>query len=142
MKYKGHLIFDYDFLSDLEKYGNTVYDNADKYTKSNNRVLIPDNSILVKTCFVRGNSSVTYQFITRGYQELAIVAEPSGLVSAKVHVTNSGGYDEWYGDSGDNTIGKPYKHIYFETPKNIRSSVTMVVRNHTAHDITFAVISN
>lgn len=140
--YKGHLIFDYDFLSDLEKYGNTVYDNSDKYTKSNNRVLIPDNSILVKTCFVRGNSSVTYQFITRGYQELAIVAEPSGLVSAKVHVTNSGGYDEWYGDSGDNTIGKPYKHIYFETPKNIRSSVTMVVRNHTAHDITFAVISN
>lgn len=140
--YKGHLIFDYDFLSDLEKHGSTVYDNADKYIKGSGRGQVPQNSILVKTCFVRGNSCGIFKFITRGETNLAIVAEPNGLVSVKIHVTNSGGYDVWYGDSGDKIIGKPFKYLYFQTPDSIRSTVTLEVRNHITHDITFAVISN
>lgn len=141
--YNGHMVFTYDFLSDLIKKGKDVYQQSDKYKRdTTHRGQMSANSVLVKTCYVKANSMVTYTFVSRGSQELAVVAEPEGLLLLKVHVTNANGYDKWYGDESNNKSGEAFKYISFQGPDNIRNKVTMEVTNCIGKDITFAVISN
>ena len=141
--YNGHMIFDYAFLSDLGKIGKTLYQQSDTYLRNiKNKEQVQPSSILVKTCYVKRNSTGTYKFASRGEQELAIVAEYGGLVSVRVHVTNIKGYDTWYGDNTDNSNGEAFKYISFVSPDQTRCSVTLEVTNCTNKDITIAVISN
>lgn len=141
--YNGHMIFDYHFLSDLEKRGNIVYQEADTYARNAvNMRQIPTNIVLVKTCYVKANSIATYSFASRGQQELAVVAEPGGSLGLRVHVTNNKGYDKWFGDDSNKKTGASFKYISFQNPDNIRNTVTMEVKNYSDKDITFAVISN
>lgn len=137
------MFFTYDFLSDLIKKGKDVYQQSDKYKRdTTHRGQMSANSVLVKTCYVKANSMVTYTFVSRGSQELAVVAEPEGLLLLKVHVTNANGYDKWYGDESNNKSGEAFKYISFQGPDNIRNKVTMEVTNCIGKGITFAVISN
>lgn len=141
--YNGHMIFDYGFLSDLGKKGKEIYQQSDAYLRNiKNSGQVLHNSILVKTCYVKGNSTKTYKFTSKGNQELAIVAEYGGLVSVRVHVTNTKGYDKWYGDSTNNCKGEAFKYLSFLCPEIIRCLVTLEITNCTDKDITFAVISN
>lgn len=141
--YNGHMVFDYEFLSDLRKKGKDVYQQSDSYERNTHtHGQIPSNSILVRTCYVKANSMATYTFVSRGSQELAVVAEPGGLLLLKVHVTNADGYDKWYGDESNNKSGEAFKYIAFHGPNNIRNKVAIEVTNCINKDITFAVISN
>lgn len=141
--YNGHMVFTYDFLSDLIKKGKDVYQQSDNYKRyTTHRGQISANSVLVKTCYVKANSKVTYTFVSRGIQELAVVAEPGGLLLLKVHVTNANGYDKWFGDESNNKSGEAFRYISFQGPDNIRNKVTIEVTNCVGKDITFAVISD
>lgn len=139
--YNGHMIFDYKFLSDLRIKGEVVYQKSDKYI-INSGIRGQTSSVLVKTCYVKANSKETYKFSSRGSQELAIVAEPGGLLLLRVHVTNANGYDKWYGDESNKESGEAFKYITFQNPDKIRNTVAIEVTNCTSKDITFAIISN
>ena len=87
----GHLVFDEAFADSIAE-GKDVYGKADDLTRSTaHRGQTADGSILTKTCFVKAGKSTKYTFASKGHQELAVVAEAGGLVTMKVHVTNSAG---------------------------------------------------
>ena len=101
-----------------------------------------DGSILTKTCFVKAGKSTKYSFASKGHQELAVVAESGGLVTMKVHVTNSAGLDKRFDDTKNVKKGMPQRKTSFELPTDRRNTVELEVINCGTKDCSFVVISN
>ena len=101
-----------------------------------------DNHLLTKTCFVKANQSTKYKFASKGHQEIAVVAEPGGLITLKIHVTNSAGLDKRFDDTIDIKKGRQQRTASFDLPSDRRNTVELEVINCTQKDISFVVISN
>lgn len=138
----GHLVFDETFAESLAN-GQDAYQYADEMNRSASyRGQTADGSILTRSCMVKAGKSTKYTFSSKGHQELAVVAEAGGLVTMRVHVTNSSGLDVWYNDTRDVKKGRPQRKTSFELPNNRRNTVELEVINCTGRDISFVVISN
>lgn len=138
----GHFVFNDVFVDSL-MVGANPYDNADNINRSTtHRGQTANGSILTKTCFVKAGKSTKYSFASRGRQELAVVAEAGGLVTMKIHVTNTAGLDKWYSDTVDVKKGRPHRKTAFDLPKDKRNTVELEVVNCSGRDISFVVISN
>lgn len=114
-------------------------------SSSNNRTTrgqTPNGSIFTKTGFVKAGRSTRYTFTSKGYQELAVVAEAGGLVTMKIHVTNTAGLDQRYDDTKDVKKGRPQRQAHFTLPKDRANTVELVVVNCGQKDCSFVVISN
>ncbi len=140
---KGHLVFDENFVDSLIHDGN-AYKRADEINKQTAivRGQNPDGSISTKSLVMKSKASAKYRFNAKGYQELAIVAEAGGLVTMRIHVTNSAGLDIRYDDKEDFYTGRPYRKASFDLPEDRRNIVELEVINCTNKDISFVVISN
>lgn len=101
-----------------------------------------NGSILTKTCFVKAGKSTKYSFASKGHQELAVVAEAGGLVTMKIHVTNTAGFDMRFDDTKSVKKGLPHRKTTFELPTDRRNIVELEVINCSKKDISFVVISN
>lgn len=101
-----------------------------------------NGSILTKTCYVKAGKSTKYTFASKGHQELAVVAEAGGLVTMKVHVTNSAGLDKRFDDTKNVKKGMPQRKTSFELPTNRRNTVELEIVNCGKKDCSFVVISN
>ena len=101
-----------------------------------------DNHLLTKTCFVKANQSTKYKFASKGHQEIAVVAEPGGLITLKIHVTNSAGLDKRFDDTIDIKKGRQQRTASFDLPSDRRNVVELEVVNCTQKDFSFVVISN
>ena len=139
----GHLVFDENFADSLAK-DRSAYQRADEILRvsAELRGQNPDGSISTKTCFVRAGGSSKHTFRAKGHQELAVVAEAGGLVTMKIHVTNSAGLDERHDDTKDVAKGQSYRKTSFELPTDKSNLVELVVFNCSNMDISFVVISN
>lgn len=138
----GHLVFDEEFAESLAS-GQDAYQQADEMNRSStHRGQTANGSILTRTCMVKAGKSTKYTFASKGHQELAVVAEAGGLVTMRIHVTNSAGLDTWYNDTRDVRKGRPQRKTSFELPNNRRNTVELEVINCTGCDISFVVISN
>lgn len=138
----GHFVFNDVFVDSLLA-GANPYDNADNINRSTtHRGQTANGSILTKTCFVKAGASTKYAFASRGRQELAVVPEAGGLVTMKIHVTNTAGLDKWYSDTVDVKKGRPHRKTAFDLPKDKRNTVELEVVNCSGKDISFVVISN
>ena len=138
----GHLVFDEAFADSLAA-GKSVYDKADEMSRTRtHRGQTANGSILTKTCFVKAGKSTKYNFFSKGHQELAVVAENGGLVTMKIHVTNSAGLDVRHDDSKSFKRGLPQRKTSFELPTDRRNTVELEVVNCGKKDISFVVISN
>ena len=132
----GHLVFDEAFADSIAE-GKDVYGKADDLTRSTaHRGQTADGSILTKTCFVKAGKSTKYTFASKGHQELAVVAEAGGLVTMKVHVTNSAGLDKRFDDTKNVKKGMPQRKTVF------RNTVELEIINCGKKDCSFVVISN
>lgn len=140
---KGHLVFN-DAFADSLAIGNTnVYNKADDMSRSTaHRGQTADGSYLTKTCFVKAGQSTKYSFASKGHQELAVVAEAGGLVTMKIHVTNSAGFDRRFDDTKSVKAGLPQRKTSFELPTDKRNTVELEVINCGKKDCSFVVISN
>lgn len=140
----GHFVFSEAFVDTLIANGeDKAKEHADDITRTTaHRGQTPNGSILTKTCFVKAGMSTKYAFASRGRQELAVVAEAGGLVTMKIHVTNTAGLDEWYSDTVDVKKGRPHRKTAFDLPKDKRNTVELEVVNCGKKDISFVVISN
>lgn len=138
----GHLVFNEAFADSLAE-GKNVYGEADDMNRSTaHRGQRTDGSILTKTCFVKAGKSTKYSFASKGHQELAVVAEAGGLVTMKVHVTNTAGLDKRFDDTKNVKKGMPQRKTSFELPIDRRNTVELEVINCGQKDCSFVVISN
>lgn len=138
----GHLVFDEAFADSIAE-GKDVYSKADDlYRSTAHRGQTADGSILTKTCFVKAGKSTRYSFASKGHQELAVVAEAGGLVTMKVHVTNSAGFDKRFDDTKNVKKGMPQRKTSFELPTDRRNTVELEIMNCGKKDCSFVVISN
>lgn len=139
----GHLVFDEAFADSIAE-GKDVYGKADDLTRTTaaHRGQTADGSILTKTCFVKAGKSTKYSFASKGHQELAVVAEAGGLVTMKVHVTNTAGLDKRFDDTKNVKKGMPQRKTTFELPTDRRNTVELEVINCGTKDCSFVVISN
>lgn len=138
----GHLVFDETFADSLAE-GKDIYGKADDMNRSKaHRGQTADGSILTKTCFVKAGKSTKYSFASKGHQELAVVAEAGGLVTMKVHVTNTAGLDRRFDDTKNVKKGMPQRKTSFELPTDRRNTVELEIINCGKKDCSFVVISN
>lgn len=139
----GHLVFDESFADSLASGNTAVYDKADDMNRSTaHRGQTTDGSYLTKTCFVKAGKSTKWTFASKGRQELAVVAEAGGLVTMKIHVTNSAGLDKRFDDTKLVKKGLPQRKTSFELPNDRKNTVELEVVNCGKKDCSFVVISN
>lgn len=138
----GHLVFDEAFADSLAE-GKDVYGKADEMSRSTaHRGQTADGSIFTKTCFVKAGKSTKYSFASKGHQELAVVAEAGGLVTMKIHVTNTAGLDKRFDDTKNVKKGMSQRKTSFELPSDRRNTVELEIVNCGKKDCSFVVISN
>ena len=138
----GHLVFDEAFADSLAE-GKDVFQKADDMNRSTaHRGQMTNGSILTKTCFAKAGKSTKYTFNSKGHQELAVVAEAGGLVTMRIHVTNSAGFDKRFDDTKNVKKGMPHRKTSFELPTNRRNTVELEIVNCGEKDCSFVVISN
>lgn len=139
----GHLVFDEAFADSLAEGKLHVYDNADEMEKSiRTRGYTTDGRVFTKTCFVKAGKSTKWVFNSKGYQELAVIAEANGRVTMKIHVTNSNGLDKRYDDRKLVKIGMNKRQRTFHLPENMKNKVELEVVNCGSEDCSFVIISN
>lgn len=139
----GHLVFDEAFADSLASGNSSVYDKADDMNRSTaHRGQTTNGSYLTKTCFVKAGKSTKWSFASKGHQELAVVAEAGGLVTMKIHVTNSAGLDQRFDDTKSVKKGMSQRKTSFELPKDRRNTVELEIVNCGKKDCSFVVISN
>ena len=138
----GHLVFDEAFADSLAE-GKDVYEKADDMNRSSaHRGQTSDGSILTKTYIVKAGKSTKWTFGSKGHQELAVVAEAGGLVTMKIRVTNSSGFDRRFDDTKQVKKGLPQRKTSFELPTDLRNTVELEIVNCGKKDCSFVVISN
>ncbi|MBQ4632411.1 MAG: hypothetical protein IJB46_03575 [Prevotella sp.] len=140
---KGHLVFNEAFADSLAKGKTSVYDDADDINRSTaHRGQTASGSYLTKTCFVKAGKSTKWSFASKGHQEIAVVAEAGGLVTMRIHVTNSAGLNKRYDDTKFVKKGLPQRKTAFELPTNKRNTVELEIVNCGKKDCSFVIISN
>lgn len=140
---EGHLVFNVAFADSLAN-GKDAYKNADNINRSStHRGQMQPGEILTKTCFIKAKGKSIYTFPSHDRQELAVVAEPGGLITTRVHAVNkTKGINEWHNDTVDVAKGRNSRKTSFNLPSRPRSQVTLEITNCTNKDITVVVISN
>ena len=140
---EGHLIFNASFADSLAN-GNDAYKNSDNINRSSvHRGQMQRGGILTKTCLIKAKGKSVYTFVSSDRQELAVVAEPGGLITTRVHAVNkTKGINEWHNDTTDVTKGRSSRKTAFNLPHSPKSRVTLEITNCTNKDISVVVISN
>lgn len=139
----GHFIYNEEFIKLCSRDG--IYPNADicdEHSKTAFREQMQGQFALYKNLAIKANSSLALSFPSRGYQEIAVITEPEGLVSLRIHVTNSKGVDEWHISTNNFKKGEPYRKIPLTLPTDILNIVEVEVINCTNMDISFVLLSN
>lgn len=139
---RGHLVFNENFAVCLAG-DSTYYEKADDVINvESHRGVTIDGSYFTKTGLVGARKSTSYSFVSKGYQELAVVAEAGGLITMKIHVTNSAGLDQRYDDTKSVKKGMPQRKTAFTLPSDRRNTVELEIINCGDNDCSFVVISN
>ena len=140
---EGHLVFNVAFADSLAN-GKDAYKNSDNINRSSvHRGQMQQGGILTKTCLIKAKDKSVYTFVSSDRQELAVVAEPGGLITTRVHAVNqTKGINEWHNDTTDVTKGRNSRKTAFNLPHAPKSRVTLEIANCTNKDISVVVISN
>ena len=141
----GHLVFDESFAKALAD-GDDPYPYADNFYRANELRglrIHQKGEIMTKTCVVEAKGKSWYEFNSIGRQELAVVAEPGGLVTTRIHVYNNDkGIDEWHNDTVDVAKGRSSRKAAFDLPEDTYSDILLEIKNCTDKRISVVVISN
>lgn len=135
----GHFVFDEEFVDSLLA-GHNVYLFAQRYAQNRaKRGTAATGKVYIKTYAVKASSSVKYSLASKGRQELAVVAEPGGLISLRIYdKTNK----KWYNDTVNVKIGDSSRVLVFDLPSDKKCPLVLEVINCSKKDISFVVISN
>lgn len=139
----GHFVYDEEFIDSIIA-GKSVYEFAEQYAFNRGKRGHNYNkgTAFMVNKLVKKSSSSKYTFASRGHQKLAVITEPGGMVTLKIHVTNHNGLDVRFDDVKDVKKGQPYRISTFDLPYNISNKVELEVINCTNKDISFVILSN
>lgn len=134
----GHFIYNTDFIDSIIA-GEDVYSYAQKFSvELVRRGQLANGRILLKNCIVGKKSTSKYRFASRGYQEIAIVTEPEGMISLRVYDKTN---DKWYTDTNNVRKGMTTRFLSFDSGDK-RVSLEIEVINTSDKDVSFVVLSN
>lgn len=135
----SHFVFDEVFVDSLIA-GRDVYKFAQRYAEVRGvRGASSSGKVFTKTCAVRKSSSTKLTFVSRGHQELAVVTEPGGMVTLRIHDKTN---DKWYNDTKNVKKGQSTRTFVFDLPTSARTTLEVEVKNSGKKDCSFVVISN
>ena len=136
---KGHFVFEPEFVDSLIQ-NRKVYKFAQQYVdRSAGRSTSSSGKVFAKTCMVKGKKSTTYTLPAKGTQYIAVVTEPKGLVTLRIHDKTN---DVWYNDTDDVNTGRPSRIQTLNLPKDKNSLLEIEVINTSKKDISFVIIGN
>ena len=136
---KGHFVFDHVFVDSLIK-NRKVYKFAQQYAdRSAQRSTSSSGKVFAKTCMVKGKKSTTYTLTAKGTQYIAVVTEPKGLVTLRIHDKTN---DKWYNDTDDVNTGRPSRIQTLDLPKDKNSLLEIKIINTSKKDMSFVIIGN
>ena len=136
---KGHFVFEPEFVDSLIQ-NRKVYKFAQQYAdRSAQRATSSSGKVFAKTCMVKGKKSTTYTLPAKGTQYIAVVTEPKGLVTLRIHDKTN---DKWYNDTDDVIIGRPSRILTLDLPKDKNNLLEIEIINTTKKDISFVITGN
>ena len=136
---KGHFVFEPEFVDSLIVNRN-VYKFAQQYAdRSIQRATSSSGKVFAKTCMVKGKKSTTYTLPAKGTQYIAVVTEPKGLVTLRIHDKTN---DKWYNDTDDVHIGRPSRTQTLDLPKDKQNLLEIEIINTSKKDMSFVIIGN
>lgn len=92
---------------------------------------------------IKKNMTTHYSFASKGHQEFAVLAEPDGLITLRIDITNSAGLDSiYYDEQEDVKEGRPQRIVFFDLPQDRRNNIELEVINCGQNDCNFVIISN
>lgn len=135
----GHLVFTESFaLAVIE--GKDCYRMAQKYhEESNTRTISSEAVVFYKTCLAPAHGSVKYMFFAKGSQDIAVVAEPGGLLSMRIHDLT---HEKWYNDTEDVRKGRPERTMVLPIPDNEDCRLEIEIINTCNKDKSFVILCN
>ena len=135
----GHFVFNEEFVDSLIA-GRNVYKFAQRYAVTHgSRGTTSSGKVFMRNCAVRASQSEKFIFVSRGHQELAVVAEPGGLITLRIHDKTN---DVWHNDTRDVKKGQSSRIHVFDLPSDKRNTLEVEVINCGMNDCSFVVISN
>ena len=135
----GHFVFDSEFADSLVA-GRLVYPFAQKYAeRTRRRGKRGAGNLFCVTYAVKAAGSAHFSFPSRGRQELAVISEPGGFITLRIHDIK---HDMWYNDTEDVSAGRPSRYLVFDLPTDEVSTLELEVINTGADDTSFVIISN
>jgi hypothetical protein len=135
----GHFVFETEFVDSLIQ-NRKVYKFAQQYAdRSVKRATSSSGKVFAKTCMVKGKKSITYTLVAKGTQYIAVVTEPKGLVTLRIHDKTN---DKWYNDTDDVNTGRPSRIQTLDLPKDKNSLLEIEIINTSKKDISFVIIGN
>ena len=136
---KGHFVFEPEFVDSLIV-NRKVYKFAQQYAdRSAQRSTSSSGKVFAKTCIVKGKKSTTYTLPAKGTQYIAVVTEPKGLITLRIHDKTN---DVWYNDTDDVNTGCPSRIQTLNLPKDKNSLLKIEIINTSKKDISFVIIGN
>ena len=136
---KGHFVFEPEFADSLIL-NRKVYKFAQQYAdRSAQRATSNSGKVFAKTCMVKGKKFTTYTLPAKGTQYIAVVTEPKGLVTLRIHDKTN---DKWYNDTDDVNIGRPSRILTLDLPKDKNSLLEIEIINTSKKDMSFVIIGN
>lgn len=136
---KGHFVFEPEFVDSLIL-NRKVYKFAQQYAdRSAQRATSSSGKVFAKTCMVKGKKFTTYTLPAKGTQYIAVVTEPKGLVTLRIHDKTN---DKWYNDTDDVNIGRPSRILTLDLPKDKNSLLEIEIINTSKKDMSFVIIGN
>lgn len=135
----GHFVFETEFVDSLIL-NRKVYKFAQQYAdRSAQRTTSSSGKVFAKTCMVKGKKSTTYTLVAKGAQYIAVVTEPKGLVTLRIHDKTN---DKWYNDTDDVNTGRPSRIQTLDLPKDKSSLLEIEIINTSKKDMSFVIIGN
>lgn len=136
---KGHFVFETEFVDSLIL-NRKVYKFAQHYAdRSAQRATSSSGKVFAKTCMVKGKKSTTYTLVAKGTQYIAVVTEPKGLVTLRIHDKTN---DKWYNDTNDVNIGRPSRIQTLDLPKDKNCLLEIEIINNSKKDMSLVIIGN
>ena len=135
----GHFVFEPEFVDSLIL-NRKVYKFAQQYAdRAVRRSTSSSGKVFAKTCMVKGKKSTTYTLVAKGTQYIAVVTEPKGFVTLRIHDKTN---DKWYNDTDDVNIGRPSRIQTLDLPKDKNSLLEIEIINTSKKDMSFVIIGN
>lgn len=137
----GHFVWDEVFVDSLID-GRDVRAFAQRYAERRTQRGATETrggTVLIKSCAVKGKGKARFTFVSEKHQEIAVIAEPQGKLTLRIHTDRTG---KWHNDDQDVKRGRESRIHVFDLPEGVKDTIEIEVINCKDEDISFVILSN